>query len=104
MKKVRAFYQTKQWKRARRDKINNTIDGLCERCKAKDLTSVGTVVHHIVELNINNVADNNISCGLDNLELLCRECHERHHNRSGSDIDSAYTFDENGMIAPLFND
>jgi len=53
-----------------------TVDSLCERCGA-----IGIEVHHKVRLSIDNVNDTSISLNQDNLELLCRDCHNKEHKR-----------------------
>jgi 5-methylcytosine-specific restriction enzyme A len=49
---------------------------LCELCLAKGLLRPSGLVHHIVEIEQGGLvyAD-------DNLQALCRPCHERIHNR-----------------------
>ena len=54
------------WRRLRAAKLRSCP--LCERCGA-----VATVVHHKDK--------NQWNCSWDNLESLCRDCHEEHHGR-----------------------
>lgn len=74
-KELHRFYKSKAWQLARTIKINAT-QGKCERCG-----SLGEDVHHQIRLTINNVKDSNISLNQDNLELLCKECHNKEHGR-----------------------
>jgi 5-methylcytosine-specific restriction endonuclease McrA len=69
------FYKSDAWKLAREIKITQ-VNGRCERCGG-----VGQEVHHIVRLNVNNVSDVGVSINQDNLELLCKECHNKEHKR-----------------------
>ncbi len=69
------FYKSKQWFIARTVKIQN-VNGKCERCG-----SVGQEVHHKIPLTVENVSDALISLNQENLELLCRECHNKEHDR-----------------------
>lgn len=78
MKKPKAlhnFYKSETWKLARELKII-AVNGLCERCG-----KIGIEVHHKERLSIDNVNDLSISLNQDNLELLCRDCHNQEHRR-----------------------
>lgn len=85
-KELHRFYKSKEWLLARTIKINAT-QGKCERCGA-----VGEEVHHKIRLSVDNVNDVNISLNQDNLELLCRKCHNEEHNRFSKEKE----FDEDG--------
>ncbi|NCB03687.1 MAG: hypothetical protein EOM67_16265, partial [Spirochaetia bacterium] len=60
---------------------------LCEKCgrpvvigrKADEGRAQGHV-HHKIWLNENNINDAHITLGLDNLQLLCEDCHNKVHN------------------------
>ena len=59
---------------------------LCERCLKRGVINPGTKeqpleVHHKVPLNADNVKDPNIALGWDNLELLCKQCHDEEKQR-----------------------
>lgn len=69
------FYKSKAWKIARNIKVNEA-QGKCERCGA-----VGEEVHHKIYLKVTNVNDSSISLDQENLELLCKECHNKEHGR-----------------------
>ena len=66
-----------------------SVNGLCERCGA-----IGIEVHHKDRLSIDNVTDTSISLNQDNLELLCRDCHNKEHKRFSKDK----IFDKDGNI------
>jgi len=74
-KELHRFYKSKAWFIARNIKTNAT-QGKCERCGA-----IGEEVHHKIRLTVENVNDTSISLNQDNLELLCRECHNDEHER-----------------------
>ena len=74
-KELHRFYKSKAWFIARNIKTNAT-QGKCERCGA-----VGEEVHHKIRLTIENVVDSNISINQENLELLCKDCHNDEHER-----------------------
>ena len=103
----RKFYNSKAWNDVR---LNVWLrqNLLCNRCHRpvyvdgisdyipKQYRRIG-IVHHIEYLNDININDTNISLNIDNLEGLCKECHEKEHNRSQA-IRKEYLFDENGNI------
>lgn len=85
---IRKFYRSNDWKLARALKIAAT-DGLCEKCG-----KVGEEVHHIVHLTPDNVTDPEIALNQDNLILLCKDCHNKVHERFTNK--SGVGFDKNG--------
>ena len=103
----RKFYNSKLW-----NQVKNTIwlkqNLLCNRCgkpvyvdglsewlpKNKRRTGI---VHHIEYLNDININDDNLTINEDNLEGLCKECHELEHHKPTS-IREEYMFDENGVL------
>jgi len=66
-----------------------TVNGLCERCGA-----IGIEVHHKDRLSIDNVSDTLVSLNQDNLELLCRHCHNQEHKRFSKEV----IFDSDGNM------
>lgn len=70
---ARAFYASTAWERAR-EAYFISQHGLCEICQ-----NAGKIVHHKIELTPENINDIKITCGWENLELLCQDCHTRHH-------------------------
>ena len=82
------FYKSPAWLAARELRIMS-VNGLCERCG-----QVGIEVHHKERLNVENVNDSLISLNQDNLELLCRECHNREHERFSKEV----KFDSDGNL------
>jgi 5-methylcytosine-specific restriction endonuclease McrA len=66
-----------------------SVNGLCERCG-----QIGIEVHHIEKLTINNINDSSVSLNQDNLELLCRDCHNKEHKRFSKEV----RFDEDGNL------
>ena len=80
------FYKSNAWLAARELKIMS-VNGLCERCGA-----IGIEVHHKERLTVGNVNDSSVSLNLENLELLCRECHNKEHKRFSKEKE----FDDDG--------
>ena len=89
-KELHRFYKSKAWLVARNIKTSAT-QGKCERCGA-----VGEEVHHKIRLTVENVSDTSISLNQDNLELLCRDCHNKEHNRFTKEKE----FDDEGNLIP----
>ena len=86
-KALHRFYKSKAWLIARNIKTNTT-QGKCERCGA-----IGEEVHHKIRLTVDNVNDVNTSLNQDNLEMLCRDCHNDEHERFRK---KEVMFDEDG--------
>ncbi|MBN2797303.1 MAG: HNH endonuclease [Clostridia bacterium] len=84
------FYKSAAWQVARQIKYQEQ-DGRCERCKR-----VGEEVHHKIRLTIDNVADTSVSLNQENLELLCKDCHNKEHNRFSKEKE----FDNDGNLIP----
>ena len=89
------FYSSGAWKRCRKE-FAKARGNMCERCYRKGLVVVGTrerplEVHHKVKLTPENIGDPDISLNWDNMELLCRDCHEKLHGTGQMrwDVDEA---------------
>lgn len=87
---IHRFYRSKEWQIAREIKIASA-KGKCEKCDAP-----GEEVHHEVELTPQNVGNVDISINQDNLQLLCRSCHNKAHGR----FRKCYQFDKEGNLLP----
>ena len=85
-KELHNFYKSDVWKLAREIKIMN-VNGRCERC-----VGIGVEVHHIQRLSVDNVKDASVSINPENLELLCKDCHNKEHERFSNKI----RFDKEG--------
>lgn len=87
---IREFYNSAAWKKQRKYKLqlNNY---LCDKYRL-----LATEVHHKIKLTEMNVNDSNISLNIDNLECVCRTCHNKiTHTKS-----SKSRFDEEGNLLP----
>lgn len=89
----RSFYGTEAWKQTRRA-YAQSVGGLCERCKAKGIIKAGDMVHHKRHLDADLVTDPALALSWDNLELLCRDCHGKEHEKNHK----RYKVDELGRI------
>ena len=85
---IHNFYKSDTWKLAREIKIRQA-NGRCERCGA-----IGEEVHHIIRLNSDNVMDASISINPENLVLLCKDCHNKEHQRFSKEM----SFDNEGNL------
>ena len=56
-----------------------SVGGLCERCLEKGLIVPAVIVHHKTYITPNNITDPNIVLNFDNLEALCKNCHNYEH-------------------------
>ena len=101
------FYHSKAWKNTKKN-IWLKQNLLCNRChkpvyvdgisewlpKYKRRTGI---VHHKIWLDEKNIYDDNISLGEENLEGICKECHEKEHHPDVANR-KEYAFDENGNL------
>lgn len=67
---LRKTYFTAAWAKTRRAVIARD-NGLCRQCLARGITKAGTDVDHITKA----VDRPDLFHSLDNLQLLCHECH-----------------------------
>ena len=84
------FYKSSAWKAARQIKFQDK-NGKCERCHR-----VGEEVHHKIRLTPANVIDPLVSVNQNNLELLCKDCHNKEHGRFTKEKE----FDDEGNLIP----
>ena len=89
------FYKSKRWQNVRA-LIWSRDRGLCQRCYKKGIIKAGDTVHHITELNPQNIYDENVSLNPNNLITLCRDCHAAVHKR-----EKRYTVDELGRVKAI---
>lgn len=74
------FYRRPEWKKCRKAYLQ-FVSGRCERCLKKGLHVPAEIVHHKIYLTEENVNDPAMAYGFDNLEALCRDCHNEEHFR-----------------------
>ena len=73
------FYTSKQWRQCKA--LYKKQQPFCERCLSKGLYVPGEIVHHKIYLTEDNYRDASVSLNFDNLENLCRACHNKEHAR-----------------------
>lgn len=74
--KYQSFYQSTEWKQLRRQVMLEN-DYLCAECKRKGKVKQAKAIHHKITLD----EDYNKRLEWDNLEPLCRKCHNEAHDR-----------------------
>ena len=77
---VEAFYVTWTWRKCR-TAFAKSKGNLCESCLKRGIIEPGSKdqpleVHHKIPLTADNVNDPNVTMNWDNLELLCKKCHD----------------------------
>jgi len=90
---AKSFYKSKAWQRCR-DAYAKSQAGLCERCLKEGKIVPGEIVHHKVYISPENINNPEITLNWDNLELVCRECHEREHKG----LKNRFAVDEFGRV------
>lgn len=93
---AKSFYQSDAWKKARQTAIKRA-NGLCERCRAAGRFVPGVIVHHKKYIMPGNIHDARVTLALDNLELVCEDCHNKEHKAKHI---TRYRFDGNGNLLP----
>ncbi len=70
---VARFYNSPQWKKVRQA-YRISKHNICERCGG-----IGYFVHHKTYINSSNIFNPEVTLNFDNLELLCKDCHNKEH-------------------------
>lgn len=101
------FYNSKAWKDVRKN-VWLKQHLLCNRCGKpvyvdgisdylpKEKRRIG-IVHHKIYLDNINVYDDNIALNEDNLEGICKECHEEEHHQDIANR-KGYMFNDDGEL------
>lgn len=71
---------------------------LCEVCLSKGIYSPAKIVHHKIHLTPENVSDESVALNWDNLQAVCKACHEEIHGYCGRKVEKRYAVDENGKV------
>lgn len=69
----KGLYNSALWVKTRKAYFSYK-HGICEKCGKP-----GEIVHHKIHLNARNINKPEITLSFDNLQLVCRECHESIH-------------------------
>ena len=92
---AKAFYNSTRWEKCRAGFIASRIQedgGMCQRCREQ----LGYIVHHKVHLTPLNIKDPEISLSWDNLEYVCKDCHDAEHLPGHGAKATFCEFDEEG--------
>jgi thymidine kinase len=98
---AKQFYRSKAWRQARALALRRDMF-TCRDCGGR-----ANEVHHIVELQPDNIDNPAIALGLDNLMSLCTACHSA-RTAGACDLGEGYAFDADGQVVrvgtpPLLN-
>jgi len=88
---IKEFYSSATWQKQRKYKMQQE-NYRCNRCDG-----VAEDVHHKITLTEHNVNDYEVSLNLDNLECLCRRC----HNKETHGKKDEYMFDNDGDLIEI---
>ena len=82
---LEAFYVSWTWRKCRKA-FAESKGNLCERCLSRGIIEPGSTdrpleVHHKIPLNDQNINNPNVSLNWENLELLCKSCHDEERER-----------------------
>jgi len=82
---VEAFYVSGTWRRCRKA-FADSKGNLCERCLKRGKVNAGEKdrpleVHHKIPLTVENIHDPKVTLNWNNLELLCKDCHDEERER-----------------------
>lgn len=91
-----AIYNSQRWRKVAKAYAESQHH-ICERCHNRSFIGTGKeprfIVHHKRHLTPDNVHDDYIVYGWNNLELLCIYCHNAVH---GTGLDRECLFDDDG--------
>lgn len=91
-----AFYRSIAWQQCRNAYVKSK-GGLCERCLSLGMYTPGAEVHHKVRLTPENISDPDVALNWDNMELLCKACHDAEH-KSKARRSQRWRMDEDGTL------
>lgn len=94
----RPFYNSPEWSACRQAYIAKRVKidgGMCEECHQR----IGLIVHHKKAIDESNISDVNVTLNHDNLEFVCKKCHDRFpdHFVRTKDREIRYEFDKFGQ-------
>ena len=79
---AKQFYSSKAWQDCRNEYMKHA-HYLCENCMRKGIYKPAEIVHHKIEIDPVTIEDPEFALSFDNLEAVCRECHNEHHDNHG---------------------
>lgn len=91
----RRFYRSRGWQECRR-LVWERQNGLCADCMSRGEFTPIDEVHHLTPLTELNVGNPKISLDPDNCVGLCRNCHNKRHEKGFKTEPTRVWFDEQG--------
>lgn len=92
------FYQHPFWRKTRKAFYQQN-DGLCAFCKTQGIFVAGNTLDHKIPLNFPQDLENwDKMFGFENLQSLCRSCHDHKSGRAAKVIKKGWAFDSAGNI------
>lgn len=88
------FYKSSAWRKNSRAYLAS-VDGLCERCRARGIYTPAVIVHHRIHLTAERMNNPELTMGWGNLEALCQDCHNKEHFQKQ---EKRYTFSAAGEL------
>lgn len=85
-------YKSKRWQKLRKQKL--LLNPICERCYKQGIVKATCIIHHKEYVTDKNYLDDNVFFNIDNLESLCRDCHNKEHFTDKQE----YVFNEDGDV------
>lgn len=92
---AKPFYTSAKWRNTQKAYMKSR-HYVCERCGRP-----AEIVHHKIWLNPTNINNPDITLNWDNLEALCRTCHQHEHFIKGATA-PGLKFDENGNLVKRY--
>ena len=94
---AKPFYTAQKWRKTQKAYMIQKCY-ICERCGR-----TAEIVHHKIYITPENINDVNITLNFNNLEALCRTCHQVEHNSEDPEAAGRVTapglkFDNNGNL------
>ena len=92
---AKSFYTSKAWRDTQKAYMLSK-NYICERCGKP-----AVIVHHKTYITPNNINDPNITLNWNNLEALCRDCHNKEHFINTQVTADGLAFDSSGNLIKL---
>ena len=96
---AKKFYNSIEWQSCRQGYIAHRISkdgGICEHCGE----SLGYIVHHKDEITSTNIHDPTITLNHENLEYVCKGCHDDMHGNAFAGTAMEHNFSADGQPIP----
>lgn len=83
-KERQKIYNTDRWRKLRLNYLSQ--HPLCEECLKKGIIRSAKDIHHIISfMTTDDMCERErLAFDSSNLQALCRECHNKEHNKKGS--------------------